>query len=79
MKMLTVDNQKRIRLEDAEPGASYGVEISGEGARIVLTRLPSPESSFPKVHLDKEAGFTVLVSDRPISQAAIDEALDDFP
>jgi hypothetical protein len=79
VKTATVDAKKRVLLGQARPGDCYKVEASADGERFVLVRMAPEEMVPPKVRLEKRKGHTVLVSDRPISQEAIDEALAEFP
>jgi hypothetical protein len=78
VKTLTVDDYKRVRLPDAAPRSKFAYETDGNG-RVTLTPLAPVEPPPAKVRLEKRGGFTVLVSDRPVSESAIKEALADFP
>jgi len=75
---VTADNKRRVVLPTARPGDLFEVSISGEG-RFTLTKLePVTEQNTP-VHFEKRDGFTVGVSQKPITQESIRAALDDFP
>jgi hypothetical protein len=41
VKTVTVDASKRVRLGGAKPGDCYSVEVSADGATIVLLRVTS--------------------------------------
>jgi hypothetical protein len=75
---VTADNKRRVVLPSAKPGDLFDIQISGEG-RLTLTRLEPIAARKTPVRFVKRGGFTVGVSDRPVSQEAIDQALADFP
>jgi hypothetical protein len=75
---VTADNKRRVVLPSAKPGDLFQVEISGEGT-FTLTRLEPIQERPSPVRFKKRGKFTVGVSDRPVSQEAIDQALADFP
>ncbi len=79
MKTAVVDAYKRIHLAGVKPGDTYGIDSSPDGTRIILTKLAPEQPRAAKVRLEERGGFTVLVSDRPIDEKAIEEALADFP
>ena len=77
MKTLTVDDYQRVRLPNAKPRSKLAYEESA--GVVTLTPVGPKEPSPAKVRLEKRNGYTVLVSDQPISETAIKEALADFP
>ncbi len=78
MKTLTVDNDNRIRLPDVKPRQVFTHEME-PGGRIILTPIAPIESKPNKVRFVKKDGFTVGVTEQPVSEQAIKEALADFP
>ena len=76
--IVTADARKRVVLPVARPGDSFDVEVSGEGT-FVLRRLNTPRSRPAKVRFKKRGRFTVGILDRPINDAALREALAEFP
>ena len=77
MKTLTVDDQKRIRIPDARPRQVFAYE--NRGGTVTLTPVEPVRSKPVTVRVEKRRGFSVGVSDQPISLAAIKEALSEFP
>ncbi len=81
MNAIKVDDAHRIHLAILAPGDLYEPEIVSRD-EITLRRIsPSSEiASRPaKVTFEKRGGYTVGVSDQPVSLAAIKEALAEFP
>ena len=75
MKTLTVDDQKRIVLPDAEPKQVFAYEK--EGAKITLTPVePAPPRP---ARLVRENGRTLAVGDRPMTLEDTKAALADWP
>jgi hypothetical protein len=74
---LTVDDQQRVRLPDAHPRQVFAYE-NHEGT-VTLRPVEAQQPVSANVRLEKRGGYTVLVSDQPISEAAIKEALAEFP
>ncbi|MDB6021184.1 MAG: hypothetical protein JWQ04_1041 [Pedosphaera sp.] len=76
----TADDKKRVVLRVAKPGDRFDVQVSNDGS-IILRRLePVKAQDRPaKVTFVKEGRFTVGVLDRPINEAALKEALAEFP
>ena len=77
------DAKKRVVLKFAKPGDRFDVQVAGNGT-FILRRLGSLKSKNKtnrpaKVTLVKEGHFTVGVLDRPINEAALKEALAEFP
>ena len=61
----------------AQPGERFDVQVCDNG--FVLRKL---ESVFPgpaKVSFIKRGGFTVAITDQPIDEEALREALTNFP
>ena len=77
MKTLKLDGQKRIRLPDFKPGQVFAYELDGKGA-VTLTPVVKVETK-AKAHLEKRNGFTLAVSERPITQEQVRAFLDEFP
>jgi exosome complex RNA-binding protein Csl4 len=72
------DSKKRVTLP-AKPGERFDVQVVREG-QIVLTRLEPVRSRPAKVTVRKVGGrYSVGRVDRPISEAALREALAEFP
>ena len=76
--IVTADAKKRVVLPVAKPGDSFDVEVSGEGT-CVLRRLDTARSRPAKVRFKKRGRFTVGILDRQINEAALREALTEFP
>ncbi len=72
------DNKHRVTLRQARPGDRFDVEILAEG-KYVLTRLEPTKPQSSRVRFEKRNGYTVGVSDQPVSEQAIRDALDEFP
>jgi hypothetical protein len=79
MKTLTVDAYKRVRIPDAQPGQVFAYENNGRGKRVLTEVRPVGEPRPAKVRIEKRGPYHVGVLDRPINQAALEEALADFP
>ena len=75
---VTADNKRRVVLPSAKPGDLFEVQFSGEG-KLVLTRLEPVEPRQARVEIQKRGKYSVGVLDRPINEAALKEALADFP
>jgi hypothetical protein len=73
------DKEKRVPLPAANPGDRFDLQVTGEG-KYLLTRLDSRATDSPaKVKVEMRQGFSVGVLDRPIDEAALRDALSDFP
>lgn len=71
------DSKRRIVLAQAKPGDRFDVQASPSG---YLVRKLEPVASKPaKVRFVKRNGYTVAVTDQPINEEALSEALADFP
>lgn len=80
MNAVKVDEAHRIQIAALAPGDLYQPEIVSPD-EITLRRV-SESSAAPRpatVRFEKRGGYTVGVSDQPISLAAIKEALAEFP
>lgn len=73
-----VDAKKRVLLPVAKPGDVFEIQLFGEG-QFVLTRMEPVSRKSTPVRFEKRNGYTVGVSDRPVSQKAINEVLAEFP
>ena len=71
------DNKKRVVLTQAKPGDRFDVQVSANG--YVLRRLEPVKSKPAKVRFMKRDGYTVAITDQPINEQALREALVDFP
>lgn len=71
-------SDQRIRLPDVEPRTKFAYEQGADG-RITLTKLVPQQDRPAKVRFRNRNGRTMASTDRPISLAAIKEALTDFP
>lgn len=72
------DSKHRVTLRRAKPGERFDVTIPEDG-KYVLTRLEPAKPRPARVKFVKRNGYTVGVSDQPVSEAAIREALADSP
>ena len=75
---VTADAKKRVVLPVANPGDAFDLQVSGEGT-LVLRPLSIARSRRARVRLKKQGRFTVGVLDQPINEAALKEALAEFP
>jgi hypothetical protein len=75
---VTADSKKRVVLPMARPGETFEVRNGGPGS-ITLTKLEPVRQRPAKVRIEKEGKYSVGVTDVPISEAAIREALAEFP
>jgi hypothetical protein len=75
------DARKRVILKFAKPGDRFDVQVSGDGTFILrrLEPVKDKKDRPAKVTLVKEGRYTVGVLDRPINEAALKEALAEFP
>jgi hypothetical protein len=71
------DNKKRVTLPTI-PGERFDVRILRDG-QFMLTRLEPSVPRPAKVTVKKEGRYSVGRLDRPISEAALKEALAEFP
>ena len=81
MNAIKVDDEHRIQLAALAPGDLYEPEIVSAD-EISLRRVPpasSAELHPAPVTVEKRQGYSVGVSDQPISSEAIKEALSEFP
>jgi len=72
------DSKHRVTLRQARPGDRFDVEILEEG-KYVLTRLEPTKPQPSRVRFEKRNGYTVGISDQPVSEQALRDALDEFP
>jgi len=78
MQTVTVDEQKRVRIPDAEPGQVFAYDRATDGT-ITLQHIDQAASAHPTFRLAREDGFTVVIPNQPINEQAIKELLADFP
>jgi hypothetical protein len=74
--MVIADYKKRVVLTQAEPGDRFDVQISACG--YVLRKLEPVPSGSAKVRFIKREGYTVAITDQPINEEALREALASF-
>ena len=74
---IIADNKKRVTLP-TKPGERFDVQIFGD-EKFILTRLAPVEARPAKVKILKRAGYSVGKLGHPINQAALREALAEFP
>jgi hypothetical protein len=76
---VVTDNKKRVTLRLAKPGQRFDVQISGDG-KYILTRLePVRGARRARVRIEKRGQYSVGVLDAPIDEAALKQALAEFP
>ncbi len=76
---VVADSKKRVTLRLARPGNRFDVQISPEG-QFVLTKLePVHQTRSAKARIEKRGRYHVGLLDRPINEAALKEALGEFP
>jgi hypothetical protein len=76
---VVADNKKRVTLRAASPGDRFDVELRPDGT-YALTKRESMRRRLPtKVRIEKRGPYYVGVLDRPINEAALKEALANFP
>jgi hypothetical protein len=71
------DNKKRVVLSKAKPGDRFDVQVSQEG--YLLRKLEPVRSQRANVRFVKRDGYTVAVTDQPINEDALRQALSEFP
>ncbi|HEV2318809.1 MAG TPA: hypothetical protein VGV18_03610 [Verrucomicrobiae bacterium] len=71
------DNKKRVTLP-TKPGERFDLQRIGQD-KFVLTRLAPVATRAARVKLVKKQGFTVGRLDHTIDEAALQEALAEFP
>ena len=71
------DNKKRVT-SPTKPGKRFDLQRIGRD-KFILTRLAPVPTRPANVKLLKKDGFTVGKLDHPISEAALREALAEFP
>ena len=71
------DNRSRVKLPGVKPGQVFVFEQSGETVKLTLVK---PVEERPaRFKLIKEDGFTVIQTDRVVSQKTIDALLNELP
>ena len=71
------DNKNRVTLP-TKPGERFDLQVHGKD-KFVLTRLAPIKVRPSKVRFQKKGGFTVGKLDHTIDEAALKEALAEFP
>jgi len=74
---VVADNKKRVTLP-TKPGERFDLQTVGND-KFILTRLAPVKVRPAKVTFKKVDGFTVGELDHPIDEAALKEALAEFP
>ena len=76
---VVADSKKRVTLRRANPGDRFDVQISADGKYILAKLQPVRDLPPAKVRIEKRGPYHVGVLDRPINEATLKEALDEFP
>jgi hypothetical protein len=71
------DNKKRVTLPTT-PGERFDLQALGKD-KFILTRLAPVQIHSAGVKIQKKDGFTIGRLDHPIDEAALQEALAEFP
>ena len=72
METVKADNRQRVRIPDIKPGQVFALELSGNVVK--LTPVQPVEMHPPaKFKLVKRGGFTVIETNRIVSQERINE------
>ena len=71
------DNKKRVTLP-TKPGSRFDLQAVGKD-KFILIRLEPVQARKSRVTFRKKNGFTVGKLDHPINNAALREALAEFP
>lgn len=75
---VVADNKKRVTLRRARPGDRFDVQLTADG-RYILTKLEAVQPPPAKVRIERRGQFHVGVLDPPVDEAALEEALREFP
>ena len=75
---VVADARKRVTLPSANPGDSFEIQTSGKGT-FILIRLETAPPRRARVKVEKRGRFSVGVSNQPIDEQALKEALAEFP
>jgi hypothetical protein len=78
-RMITVkaDDRRRVKLPDTKPGPVYVYELFGEVVKLTPVKPVGPKPM--KARVEKQRGYTVVVTDRPVDESVIKELAADFP
>ena len=71
------DNRKRIVVPQAKPGQVYAIDSDSNGI-VTLTPMKPIELAPANYRFVKEKGFTVIETDRVVSEETIKEILSDI-
>lgn len=71
------DNRSRVKLPGVKPGQVFVWEKTGD--TVKLTLVEPVEGRPAKFKLVKKAGFTVIETDRVVSQEKIQDLIDELP
>ena len=68
-----------LRVEGHGLAMLWTLNSTGEEGKYVLTRLEPTKPQPSRVRFEKRNGYTVGISDQPVSEQAIRDALAEFP
>ncbi len=76
---VVADAKKRVTLRRANPGDRFDVQIAPDG-KYILTKLEPVKAPGPaRARIQRRGLYHVGVLARPINEAALKEALGEFP
>jgi len=75
---VVADSKRRVVLPVAQPGDRFDLRVAEDGT-VVLAKLGRVPSQPAQVRVEQRNGFSVGVSDQPINDDALREALAEFP
>ena len=78
MKIVKVDNKKRVRIPEFRPGQVYTYATNPSGS-LTLTELKPVKPKPPKVRIVIKSGRKLLSSDRVVSNADVQKVMEQFP
>ena len=78
MKTLTADDQKRVRLPDAQPRQKFAYEHNEDGS-IRLIPVVIQEPALPKAKLVRRGGRTFAETTRTITTEDVQRVTETFP
>jgi hypothetical protein len=78
VKTLTVDDEKRVRLPDAQPRQVFAYESSADGS-IHLMPVKEPASTPGRARLERRDGRTLAVTDHALTNEDVQRVMESFP
>ena len=75
---VVADAKKRVTLPSVKPGDSFEIRTTGKGT-FILIRLETAPTRRARVKIEKRGRFSVGVSNQPVDEQALKEALAEFP